>query len=205
MKKVIISAFEPFDNAKINPSYEAAKLLPRRIGEAEIEVIRLPVVFGEAAAILEKRIDEEIPDAIIMLGVAGIRTKITPEVIAVNIDDARIPDNQGNSPKFEKIDSEGEDGIFSTLPVTKMVENMTKEGILSELSYSAGAYVCNDLFYRIMNYLKTKDLRIPAGFIHVPNPADSDETTKSEMSTSEMSRGIQICVETVLEEMEDTP
>lgn len=198
MKKVIITAFEPFDNATINPSYEVAKLLPKRIGEADIEVIRLPVVFGTAAAILEKRIDEERPDAVIMLGVAGTRTKITPEVIAVNIDDARISDNQGNSPKFEKIDSEGADGIFSTLPVTEMVETMTKEGISSEISYSAGAYVCNDLFYRTINHLNAKDIKIPAGFIHVPNPSDSNEATKSEMSTSEIAKGIQICIETII-------
>ncbi|WP_026658223.1 pyroglutamyl-peptidase I [Butyrivibrio sp. AC2005] len=204
MKKVIVSAFEPFDNAKTNPSYEAAKLLKERIGEAEIEVIRLPVVFGAAASTLEKRIDEEIPDAVIMLGVAGTRTKITPEVIAVNIDDARIPDNQGNSPRFEKIDSEGADGIFSTLPITKMIENMTKEGISSELSYSAGAYVCNDLFYRVMNHLKAKALNIPAGFIHVPNPAESDEETKSELGIDEIARGIQICIEAVLKEMNES-
>ncbi|SDB56554.1 pyroglutamyl-peptidase I [Butyrivibrio sp. INlla16] len=197
MKKVIVSAFEPFDNAKTNPSYEVAKLLPEKIGEADIEVMRLPVVFGLAASILETRIDECRPDAIIMLGVAGTRTKITPEVIAVNIDDARIPDNQGNNPKFEKIDSDGADGIFSTLPVTEIVGEMTKEGIASELSYSAGAYVCNDLFYRIMNYLKTKDLCIPAGFIHVPNPSDSEEITKSELSISEIARGIQVCIETI--------
>lgn len=201
MKKIIITAFEPFDKAEENPSYEAAKLLPKRIGEADIELIRLPVVFGEAASILEKRIDAIRPDAIIMLGVAGTRTKITPEVIAVNIDDARIPDNHGNSPKFEKIDSVGSDGIFSTLPVTKMVENMTKEGIPSELSYSAGAYVCNDLFYRIMNHLKAKTLDISAGFIHVPNPAESDAETKAELGIDEIAKGIQICVETVLKEV----
>ncbi|WP_044932580.1 pyroglutamyl-peptidase I [Butyrivibrio sp. AC2005] len=198
MKKVIVSAFEPFDNVKTNPSYEAAKLLPKRIGEADIEVIRLPVVFGVAASLLAKRIEELRPDAIIMLGVAGTRTKITPEVIAVNINDARIPDNKGNSPRFEKIDTAGDDGIFSTLPVTEMVEEMTKEGLSSELSYTAGAYVCNDLFYRIMNYLKTKGLSIPAGFIHVPNPSDSEGDTKSELSISEIARGIKICIETII-------
>ncbi len=198
MKKIIVTAFEPFDNAKTNPSYEAAKLLPEKIGEADIEVMRLPVVFGKATSILEKRIDETMPDAIIMLGVAGTRTKITPEVIAVNIDDARIPDNQGNSPKFQKIDPTGEDGIFSALPVAEMVENMTKEGIPSELSYSAGAYVCNDLFYRTMNFLKLKGLSIPAGFIHVPNSSDSEESTKSELGISEIARGIRICIETIL-------
>ena len=119
----------------------------------------------------------------------------------ININDARIPDNQGNSPQFEKIDSVGADGIFSTLPVTKMVENMTKEGIPSELSYSAGAYVCNDLFYRIMNYLNAKTTDIPAGFIHVPNPTESDAETKSEFGIDEIARGIQICVETVLKEV----
>lgn len=79
-----------------------------------------------------------------------------------------------------------------------MVENMTKEGISFELSYSAGAYVCNDLFYRTMNYLKTKKLSIPAGFIHAPNPSDSEGTTKSELSISEIARGIRICIETII-------
>ncbi len=107
-------------------------------------------------------------------------------------------DNQGNSPKFQKIDAAGEDGFFSALPVAEMVENMTKEGISSELSYSAGAYVCNDLFYRTMNFLKLKGLSIPAGFIHVPNPSDSEESSKSELGISEIARGIQICIETIL-------
>ena len=91
-------------NAKTNPSYEAAKLLPERIGEVDIEVMRLPVVFGVAAALLAKRIDELRPDAVIMLGVAGTRTKMTPEVIAINIDDALAAEFGENRNQQEKVE-----------------------------------------------------------------------------------------------------
>ncbi len=199
MKKVLISAFEPFDNAKTNPSYEAAKLLPSKIGEVELTICQLPVVFEEGAAKLKERIDEIKPDIVIMLGVAGNRTKITPEVIAINMDDARIPDNNGNSPKWEKIEKNGPDGVFSTLPVKEMTDALEAEGINAEPSFSAGAYVCNDLFYRIMRYIETGKMNIPSGFIHVPNPSDSNSEIKSGMSIKDIAKGLSICIKVASE------
>ncbi len=188
--KVLITGFEPFDKAEKNPSWEAVKLLPE---SHKIVKIELPVVFEKAAELLWDEVIKNKPDAIIMVGVAGNRDAITPEVIAVNIDDARIPDNDGSSPQWQKIDENGPDGIFSSLPVKDMVEKMGENGIKASLSYTAGAYVCNDLFYRTLNNIKKNGLDIRAGFIHVPMPKDYDAPHVSELSLNDIAKGLQIC------------
>lgn len=197
MKKLLLTGFEPFDNAIINPSWEAVKLLPNEIEDTTIIKMQLPVVFGTAADQVIAKIQEEMPDYVIMLGLAGNRTKVTPEVIAINLADARIPDNAGNQPKWKKISEDGQDGIFSMLPVKDMVEKLNNEGIPAELSYSAGTYVCNDLFYRVLDFIDKKHLSTEAGFIHVPMPKDTDSTSKSDLTLDKIVRGITVCIETL--------
>ncbi len=190
---ILFTGFEPFDNAKTNPSFEAVKLLPGTIGGVPVVKMELPVVFGEAAKMIIKQIEHEIPAAIVMTGVAAGRDKITPEVIAVNLADARIPDNAGNSPKWERIIPDGPDGLFSALPVKEMVSAMEAAGLKAGLSYSAGTYVCNDTFYRVCSYVRTHSLDIPCGFIHVPAPKGSEKG--SEMTVEDFTRGLMVCAE----------
>ena len=194
---ILITGFEPFDNAELNPSREAVKLLPDMIGNEKIEKLELPVVFSEAAEMIIKQIECETPDAVIMTGVAAGRDKITPEVSAINLADARIPDNAGNAPKWERIVEDAPDGLFSTLPVRQMVKAMEDAGLKAGLSYSAGTYVCNDTFFRVCSYVRTHGLDIPCGFIHVPNPKGMDKG--SDMTVEDFARALEICAGTVTE------
>lgn len=194
---ILFTGFEPFDNAKTNPSFEAVRLLPSEIKGARVEKLELPVVFGEAAEMIINRIGCETPEAVIMTGVAAGRDKITPEVTAVNLADARIPDNAGHSPKWERIIPDGPDGIFSTLPVREMVSAMEAAGLAAGLSHSAGTYVCNDTFYRVCSYVRTRGLDIPCGFIHVPTPKGTDKGT--EMAVEDFALALEICAESVIE------
>ncbi len=194
---ILITGFEPFNNDTINPSYEAVKLLKDEINGEKIVKLELPVVFYEAADILIKNILTHNPKAVIMTGVAAGRSFITPELIAVNIADARIPDNKKNKPLFQKISATSPDGLFSTLPVNEIVENMNDAGLDAQLSYSAGTFVCNDTFYRVMDFIKTNNLHIPCGFIHVPNPKGMPQG--SDMDIQDLSKGLEIAIETTID------
>ncbi len=194
---ILITGFEPFNNDALNPSHEAVKLLKDEIHGEKIIKLELPVVFFEAADMVIKNILTYEPKAVIMTGVAAGRSFVTPEVIAVNIVDARIPDNKKNKPSFQKISVTSPDGLFSTLPVKEIVKNMNDAGLDAQLSYSAGTFVCNDTFYRVMDFLKTNNLNIPCGFIHVPNPKEMPQG--SEMSISDLSKGLEISIETLID------
>lgn len=195
MKKLLISGFDPFGGEKINPSYEAVKLLPDVIGEYELTKIELPTVFGRAAEIMIEKIEEIHPDAVICVGQAGGRRGITPEVIGINLRDASIADNAGNIPKNEKIRTSAPDGIFSTLPVREMVEAIKAEGLPASLSYSAGAFVCNDLLYSLL--YEFKDTEIKIGFIHVPFLPEQAREGVPSMQLSEIVRGLRAAVECI--------
>ncbi len=166
MKKLLITGFDPFDGASINPSWEAVKLLPDVIGEYEVYKLQIPTVFGLAARTLLGKASELNPDVIISVGQAGGRGAVTPERIGINIRDARISDNAGISPKEEAIVSGGPDGLFSTLPVKAMVAAIQEAGLPAAISNTAGTFVCNDTLYTMLHrYLGTG---VRCGFIHVP-------------------------------------
>lgn len=165
-KKLLITGFDPFGGEKINPSWEAVKLLPDRIGEFEITKMQIPTVFGKAAAMVLETAEELHPDVILCIGQAGGRTGITPEVIGINLQEARIPDNEGNQPAAMPVFQDGPAAYFSTLPVRDMVKAISETGIPASLSYSAGAFVCNDVLYTLLHRLNGTHVR--AGFVHVP-------------------------------------
>jgi len=192
MKKLLISGFDPFGGEKINPSYEAVKLLLDVIGEYELTKIELPTVFGRAAEIMIEKIAGIRPDAVICVGQAGGRRGITPEVIGINLREASIADNAGNMPRNEKIRAGAPDGIFSTLPVREMVEAIKAEGLPAYLSYSAGAFVCNDLLYSLL--YEFKDTEIKIGFIHVPFLPEQAREGVPSMELSEIVRGLRAAV-----------
>jgi len=162
MSKILVTGFEPFAASSMNPSGEIVKAL---IGDDLVTAI-LPVVFGQASAQLRELIDLHKPSAVLCLGQAEGRSVITPERIAINLDDARIADNAGNQPKEQRIIVDGPDGHFSTLPIEKMVASMKAAGIPASISLSAGTFVCNHIFYVMQDYLK--DSSVKSGFMHVP-------------------------------------
>ena len=165
-KRLLITGFEPFDGQSVNPSWEAVALLPERIGAWQLTKLRIPVEYRNAPELILKKARDLEPDAIISVGQAGGRGAVTPEVIGINLREASISDNAGLLCKGELISPEGSDGIFSTLPVREMVEAIGAKGIAAKLSYSAGAYVCNDVLYSLLLHYRGSDVRV--GFIHVP-------------------------------------
>lgn len=166
MKKLLITGFEPFGGESLNPSYEAVKRLPDEINGYSVTKLCIPVEFKKAASIVMKKASEISPDVILCIGQAGGRDAITPELVGINLRYATIPDNVGYQPKDELIIVGGADAYFSTLPVRKMSSAINGSGIPSRVSYSAGAYVCNDLLYTLLAGLEETETRV--GFIHVP-------------------------------------
>ena len=166
MKKLLITGFEPFGGQTVNPSWEAVAQLPDIIGQWQLHKLRIPVEYGEAARLTLEKARELGADAVLSVGQAGGRGAVTPEVIGINLREASIADNAGRLCKGEPIDPEGPDGLFATLPVREMVETINSNGIAARLSYSAGAYVCNDVLYSLLLHYRGSDVRV--GFIHVP-------------------------------------
>ena len=162
MSKILVTGFEAFDKSAINPSAEIVQALK---GDDLVTAI-LPVVFGQASAQLRELIDLHKPRAVLCLGQAEGRSEMTPERIAINLDNARIADNAGNQPLEQRIMADGPDGHFSTLPIEKMVASMKAAGIPASISLSAGTFVCNHIFYVLQDYLK--DSSVKSGFMHVP-------------------------------------
>jgi pyroglutamyl-peptidase len=191
MSTILVTGFEPFATSSLNPSGEIVKAL---IGDDLVSAI-LPVVFGQASSQLKELIDLHKPTAVLCLGQAEGRSMMTPERIAINLDDARIPDNAGNQPKEQRIIADGPDGHFSTLPIEKMVASMKAAGIPASISLSAGTFVCNHIFYVLQDYLK--DSPIKSGFMHVPL---MDEQRKEfpnlpTMPVRQMVAGVQISLD----------
>ena len=193
MKKLLISGFDPFGGEKINPSFEAVKRLPDTIGEYELTKIELPTVFGRAAEIMTAKIEELRPDAVICVGQAGGRSGITPEVIGINLREAKIADNAGNMPQNEPVREGAPDGIFATLPIREMVEAIKAIGLPAALSYSAGAFVCNDLLYSLLHEFKNTDIKI--GFIHVPFLPEQAKEGVPSMELSDITKALRAAIE----------
>lgn len=199
--KILITGFDPFAGESVNPSYEIVKCLGD-IDGVELIKLEFPTVFEKAANIIFEKIEEIKPDAVISIGQAGGRTAITPELVGINLRNAGIEDNEGNKPKFEKISEYGDDGLFSTLNVREIVENIKAAGIPAELSYSAGTFVCNDVLYSVLSYVKENNLDIIAGFIHVPFIPGQVVNKKNmpSMSLDNMKTGIEIAIKTISKE-----
>ena len=166
--RVLITGFDKFGGESINPSSLCINSLPDNIDNIEIKKITLPTIFKDSSQVLEENIKSFSPNIVICVGQAGGRSKITPERIAINIDDARIPDNIGNSPIDKTIRKDGENAYFSTLPIKAIVDGLNKNNIPSAISNTAGTFVCNHIMYESLYLASTKYPHIKAGFIHIP-------------------------------------
>ncbi len=166
--KLLITGFDPFNGEDINPSWEAVRLLQDRIGDMDLIKKQIPTIFGFSYRVLKELIIEHSPDAVLCVGQAGGRDAVSIERIAINLDDARIPDNNGNKPLDEKIFIDGENAYFSNLPVKAMAREISSCGISSQISNSAGTFVCNHIMYSLLYYINRERLPIKGGFVHVP-------------------------------------
>lgn len=194
--KVLITGFAPFNNEKINPSYEAVKLLPNKIDEIIINKLEVPVSYNSAYLTVFEKIEKEEYDAIILVGQAGGRSAISLEKVAINYHYASIPDNDGVSLNHTKIYDNGLDAYFSTLPILKMEEELKSNNINAMISFSCGTYVCNNLMYKVLHYLKEENKNTKAGFIHVPYIKEQVENKEKMpyMELDEIVKALQICV-----------
>lgn len=165
-KTLLITGFDPFGGEAVNPSWEAVRLLPERIGAYRLVKQQLPTVYGRAAEVAIAKAEEISPDAIVCIGQAGKRAAVTPEVIGINLREGSIPDNAGVLLTDTPIDPQGPAAYFATLPVRDMVGAIRAASLPASLSYSAGAFVCNDLLYSMLHRFRGTSL--PIGFIHVP-------------------------------------
>lgn len=164
--KILMTGFDPFGGESINPAWEAVSRVTAPEG-VELTVLQVPTVFEEAGKLVEEAMETLRPDAVVAVGQAAGRAAVTPEYVAINLMDARIPDNAGAQPSDEPIAPDGPAAYFATLPVKALCAAVNAAGVPAQVSYTAGTFVCNSLMYRILR--KAETLNIPrAGFVHIP-------------------------------------
>lgn len=173
MRRLLITGFDPFGGATVNPAWQAVRLLPERIGDFEVHKLGIPTVFGKGATLTMEAAEAIRPHVILCIGQAGGRDAVTPERIAVNIRDARIADNEGNQPQGEFCVPDGPAAYFATVPVAEMAQAIRDAGIPGTVSNSAGAFVCNDTLYCLLHRYAGTGTRV--GFIHVPYAPEQGE------------------------------
>ncbi len=190
---ILITGFDPFGGAEMNPSWQAVLRVPEEISGRAVHKLMLPTVFGQAAELLKAEIARIRPDIVLCCGVAGGRRGVTPELVAINYRMARIPDNAGQSYPGNAIDPDGDAAYMTQLPVHAMLDALKAAEIPAYLSLSAGAYVCNDVYYALLK--SQAELHHRGLFIHVP---DADA-----VSVDDAARAIALCAGVALDALQD--
>ena len=166
--KILVTGFDPFGPDKINPAIEAVERLPDTIADAQIVKLEIPTIFNRCAEVVHDAIVQEQPDYVLNIGQAGGRFGLTPERVAINLDDGRIEDNAGYQPLNHTIHADGENAYFAQLPIKAMTRAIRAAGLPASVSNSAGTYVCNHIMYQVQ-YMRDKEFpNIQAGFMHIP-------------------------------------
>jgi pyroglutamyl-peptidase len=170
VKRVLVTGFEPFDGDSVNPSWEVARRLDGWRGAQHVVVAqRLPCVFGAIRETLDMHLADIAPEIVIALGLAGGRTDVSLERVAINVDDARIADNDGARPIDRPVVADGPPAYFTTLPVKSMLHRLRAAGLPAQVSNTAGTFVCNHTFYVLRHLAETLHPGVRrAGFIHIP-------------------------------------
>ena len=199
--KVLVTGFDPFGGEKLNPALEAIKSLPSEIQGAEVRWLEVPTVFYKSAKILEEEIRIYQPDIVLCIGQAGGRKGLTPERVAINQDDARIQDNEGNQPIDRPIQLDGAPAYFSSLPIKAMVQAIKEEGLPASVSNTAGTFVCNHLMYQVLYLVEKEFPTIKAGFMHIPYMMEQvvNRPTTPAMSLVDIRRGIEAAIGAIIE------
>jgi pyroglutamyl-peptidase len=196
--RILLSSFEPFGEHAVNASAEVARRLAASgVAGAELTVVELPVVRGESARALVEAFERVRPDAAVVLGIAEKRGAITPERVAINVDDYRIPDNAGNAPVDEPVVLGGPAAYFSTLPVKAIVRVLTAADIPAEVSNSAGTYLCNHVFYALLHHVAESGAASRVGFVHIPQMREAGEEGLPSLPLDVLVRGVTLTLETV--------
>ncbi|MGA1974421.1 MAG: pyroglutamyl-peptidase I [Conexivisphaerales archaeon] len=206
---MLVTGFEPFRKENSNPTERLARAFEgRSIGESMVTGRVLPVSYRRVGTSLRLILKKEKPEVVVATGLWGGRTDVTVERVAVNIMDARIPDNDGFSPKDSKVVKGGPAAYFSTFPYTRIVADMRRDEVPATLSYSAGTFICNALLYHLLHYAHRHGIPKLGGFLHVPNlPTDvvSKEgafgMSKPSMSFTLMEKAVEVAVLDSLDEI----
>ena len=199
-RRVLLTAFEPFDGDEQNSSQQVAEfVLPSLQQRCALRYTLLPVVRWRASEQAIREIDAFQPELVIMLGQAGKRRRVTPERVAVNMDWFPIPDNAGNQPLGESICKDGPAAYFSTLPVTSIADRANDQGIASKVSNTAGLYVCNHVFYAVMHHIARMAPAPIAGFIHLPRVADGNTGGGRGLPLASMAAAVALALEECLD------
>ena len=202
--KLLLTAFDPFGGASINPALEAVKLVGDTVSGVEIVKLEVPTVFGKSIDTVAAAIEREKPDAVLCIGQAGGRYDLTPERVAINIDDARIPDNEGNQPIDTPIFADGAPAYFATLPIKAMAAKIREAGLPASVSNTAGTFVCNHLMYGVLYTLERRFPGVKGGFMHVPYiPSQTIDRTAPSMSKENIARGIEAAIAAIAENETD--
>ena len=197
---MLVTGFDPFGQDTINPALEAVKQLPNEILGASIIKLEIPTMFHQSSKVVNLAIQQQQPDIVVHIGQAGGRFGITPERIAINLDDARIADNSSQQPIDQLIAENGPAAYFSQLPVKAMVANMQEVGIPATVSNSAGTFVCNHIMYQTLHYCQMNYPQIQSGFIHVPYLPQqvADKASLPSMDLKTIVQGLVISIETII-------
>jgi len=206
MKMILVTGFDPFDGETVNPAWESVKLLADESSAAyKVEIRQIPTIFGKALDRLHAAIEETKPEIVLCIGQAGGRPDITVERVAINVDDARIPDNEGNQPIDTAIVEGGPAAYWSTLPIKAIVKQLRERGIPASVSQTAGTFVCNHLFYGLMHAIATDFPAIRGGFIHIPYLPEQAARLAGQpsMSTETIAKGLRAAIEASIAHEQD--
>lgn len=198
MSKVLVTGFDPFGGEAVNPAFEAVRLLPDTIAGAEVVKLEIPTSFARSAVAIEAALERERPDVVLCVGQAGGRAAIGVERVAINLAEARIPDNDGEQPLDAPLRADGPAAYFSTLPVKAMALRARERGVPAFVSYTAGTFVCNAVMYNVLYLLERRFPDARGGFVHVPyapgqavgKPADTPT-----MSLETITLGLECAIE----------
>ncbi len=210
MMKALVTGFEPFGGDRVNPSFEALKRLPGRLGGLDIATQPLPVVYGAALPALREVIAAAAPDIVLCTGLAGGRAELSLERVAINVDDARIPDNGGNQPIDRPVVAGAPAAYFATLPIKAAVRALREAGLPAAVSNSAGTFLCNHVFYGLMHeaarsVAQIGGNRFRGGFLHLPYLPSQAAQQKGapSMALEQIVEGIEIILAVAAARVED--
>ena len=201
VERILVTGFEPFGGEAINPSWEVAHALhDQQRGAAQITAVQLPCVFAQSLPALRQAIRRHRPQLVLCLGLAGSRSAISLERVAVNLCDARIPDNAGAQPAGTPVVAGGPTAYFTRLPVKALVHRLQAAGLPAELSLSAGSFVCNQVMYGLLHALRRQPA-VRAGFIHLPPlPAQAAAHPGSRpLALADQVRGLALVVDALVQ------
>ena len=204
MPTVLLTGFEPFGGDTSNPSWTTVQgVRDTWVGDAEVHVRQLPLDFASLYAGLRVALDEVDPDVVVCVGLAGGSASLAVERVAINVDDARIPDNGGFQPIDEPVVDGGPAAYFSTLPIKAAVEAVRSAGIPAAVSQTAGTYTCNHVFYLLMHELQQRP-GTRGGFVHIPySPVEAAGTDRPHLSLEQLTAGLTAVVEAALSNQTD--